>query len=382
MKISADWLSAPATQTVLAMLTSGGYQAFAVGGCVRNTILNVPVSDVDITTDARPDAVVALAKKAGLKSVPTGYDHGTVTVVIDGTGFEITTFRKDVHTDGRHAVVDFADSLLDDAHRRDFTMNALYVDAGGLVTDPQNGLADLAARHVRFIDNAHDRIAEDYLRILRFFRFHAWYGDPEGGLDPDALEACAQNADGIETLSRERIGAEMRKLLAAPDPAPSVAVMGISGILARILPGAVAAPLAVLVHTEHQAAASPNWLRRLAAIGGQGAAEYLRLSRKDKTRLDLLRNGLENPRPLAELAYRNGAKVAVDVALLRAAVLSTPLPADLRQLTDDAASQTCPVTASDLMPRFQGPALGEKLKALEQDWINSGFRLTRLDLLA
>ncbi|KGM89571.1 tRNA nucleotidyltransferase/poly(A) polymerase [Roseovarius mucosus DSM 17069] len=181
MKVSGAWIEAKATQAVCAMLTGAGYQALFVGGCVRNALLGAPVGDIDIATDARPEMVVELAEGAGLKPVPTGIEHGTITVVSGHIGHEVTTFRKDVQSFGRHAVVAFADDLHTDARRRDFTMNALYARPDGDVVDPLGGLEDLRARRVRFIEDADQRIREDYLRILRFFRFHAWYGDPEGG---------------------------------------------------------------------------------------------------------------------------------------------------------------------------------------------------------
>lgn len=223
MKLSGDWLEHPATQAVCAMLVEAGYQAWFVGGCVRNALIGAPVDDIDICTDARPETVMDLAEKAELKPVPTGIDHGTITVVSGGIGHEVTTFRRDVETFGRHAVVAFADTMDDDAARRDFTMNALYADRDGVVADPLGGLPDLESRHVRFIGEPHQRIKEDYLRILRFFRFSAWYGDPNLGIDTDGLSACAELSEGISTLAAERLGAEMRKLLSAPEPARSVA---------------------------------------------------------------------------------------------------------------------------------------------------------------
>ena len=250
MKVLGAWMEHPATQAVCAALTAAGYRALFVGGCVRNALLAMPVADVDIATDARPEAVTALAEQAGFKVVPTGIDHGTVTVIAEGIPHEVTTFRRDVATDGRRAVVAFATRIEDDAMRRDFTMNALYAEADGRVIDPLGGLRDLIARRMRFVGTAEARIAEDYLRILRFFRFHAWYGDPDQGIDPEGLAACATLSAGLETLSAERVGAEMRKLLAAPDPAPSLASMAQSGVLQRVLPGAEARALPVLVHLE------------------------------------------------------------------------------------------------------------------------------------
>jgi len=226
-----------------------------------------------------------LAEAAGLKPVPTGIDHGTVTVVSDGKPHEVTTFREDVDTFGRHAEVAFGSDLQADARRRDFTMNALYAQPDGTVIDPLGGMDDLAARRVRFIGDAAARIAEDYLRILRFFRFHAHYGDPASGLDADALAACAANLDGLDGLSRERVGAEMRKLLSAPDPAPAAAAMQAAGVLAIVLPGADTRALAPLVHLEDRTTTPPDAIRRLAALGGADVAERLRLSRAEAKRL-------------------------------------------------------------------------------------------------
>ena len=223
MRVSGAWLSDARTQQVLGLLADDGHTACAVGGCVRNALLGAPVTDVDIATSARPDRVMALAEGAALRAVPTGLAHGTVTVVAGGQGFEVTTLRRDVATDGRHARIAFSDRVADDAARRDFTMNALYARADGTVLDPLGGLDDLRARRVRFVGDPDNRIAEDYLRILRFFRFHAQYG--ANGPDAEGLAACAAGADGLARLSAERVTAELRKLLAAPDPAPAVAAM-------------------------------------------------------------------------------------------------------------------------------------------------------------
>ena len=204
--LQADWVTSASARKVCGMLTDAGHRALFVGGCVRNELLGAAVADIDIATDARPERVMDLAGPAGLYTVPTGIGHGTVTVVADGQPFEVTTFRRDVETDGRRAVVAFTDSLKADARRRDFTMNALYAKPDGKILDPLGGIDDLRHRRVRFIENAEARIREDYLRILRFFRFNAWYGDPESGLDSEGLAACAALSEGLETLARERIG--------------------------------------------------------------------------------------------------------------------------------------------------------------------------------
>lgn len=381
MRIAGDWIHDPALQRVLALLEDGGHQALLVGGCVRNDLLGAPVSDMDIATDARPDRVITLARQARIKSVPTGIDHGTVTLVLDAVPFEITTFRSDTETDGRHATVVYADDVEQDARRRDFTMNALYARADGSILDPLGGLDDLRVRRVRFIDNPEQRIAEDYLRILRFFRFHAWYGDADAGMDADGLAAIAAHLDGLARLSRERVGAEIVKLLRAGDPAPSVAAMRAVGALGLVLPGADDSALAPLVYLEAQAKVAPDPIRRLACLGGQDVSDRLRLSNTQTRQLGSLRSGLETDLTAAELGYRQGFTVAQDVLLLRGAMTAQPVsPATLEQAAFGAA-QVFPVKAADLMPEYQGPALGQRLVELEDRWIVSGFSLTRAQLL-
>ncbi|MBW4981386.1 CCA tRNA nucleotidyltransferase [Mameliella sp. CS4] len=371
-RVTGEWLESPATQTVMALLEDGGHLAYAVGGCVRNALLDVPVSDVDISTDARPERVMDLAKAAGLKVVPTGIDHGTVTVVADGEGFEVTTFRADVETDGRRAVVRFADDVHEDAVRRDFTMNALYADRRGTLVDPLDGLPDLEARHFRFILDADTRIREDYLRILRFFRFSAWYGDPEAGMDPEALAAIAANIDGLDVLSRERVGAELVKLLKAPDPLVSVSVMERLGVLAHVLPGAGITALGpYLVHEADQGMA-PDPMARMAVMGYfDGAA--LRLSKSQQRELDLYHTHMSGTEGPAELAYRHGSQSARTVMVLRAASLGMPVPPDLPEHLSRGAQAKFPLKAKHLMPEYQGAALGEALRRAEDHWIAQDF---------
>ncbi|MEL6700687.1 MAG: CCA tRNA nucleotidyltransferase, partial [Pseudomonadota bacterium] len=218
-RVTADWVTDAPARALFSGFADAGYEALFVGGCVRNALLSAPVSDLDVTTNAHPDQVMTLADQQGWRAIPTGIDHGTVTIIVDGTVYEVTTYRRDTDTDGRHATVAFSQDYAEDAQRRDFTMNALYAQPDGGVRDPVGGLADLAARRVRFIGQAEDRIQEDYLRILRFFRFHAWYG--ADAIDADGLAACAAHTDGIARLSKERITAEMAKLLAASDPGPA-----------------------------------------------------------------------------------------------------------------------------------------------------------------
>ncbi|MDO5705419.1 MAG: CCA tRNA nucleotidyltransferase [Paracoccus sp. (in: a-proteobacteria)] len=371
-RIDAPFLRDPALIAVLDAIEGGGHRALLVGGCVRNALMGLAAGDVDISTDARPDRVVELVRAAGLRAVPTGIEHGTITVVSGGTGFEVTTFRRDIETDGRRAVVAFSDRIEDDAARRDFTMNALYAGRDGRVIDPLGGMPDLAARHLRFVGAARDRITEDYLRILRLFRFLAWYGRT---VDPDALTACAELAGGLEKISGERIGAEMRKLLAAPDPAPAVALMVDAGVLHHVLPGADAAALPGLIALERENGTPPAWPRRLALLTDDTG--HLRLSRPEaKAQTDLAR---ARDWPLTETAYRLGSGAATDAALI-AAAHGTPLPADWRAAIASAAP--LPISAADLLPDLSGPALGRALSAAETAWIASGFTLDRAALLA
>lgn len=381
MRIAAEWITADHTQAVCRMLTQAGHSALFVGGCVRNAIIGAPVTDIDIATDARPEVVMELAKDAGLRPVPTGIDHGTITVIAGGIPHEITTFRRDVETDGRRAVVAYSTRVEDDARRRDFTMNALYADPSGAVLDPLGGLPDLMARRVRFIEDAGARIAEDYLRILRFFRFHAWYGDDAHGPDQNALSAIAEATDGLAQLSRERVGSEIRKLLSAADPAPAVAAMRACGVLTRILPGAEDRGLAPLVHLEQEASVPPDWLARLASMTGPEAAGRLRLSRAEEIRLYLLRDGMSSARDAGELGFRHGIEDARAILLLRAAVMSQPLAPESLKAAAEGAAAVFPLRAADLMPEFEGPALGRELERLKQKWILSGFNLRREELL-
>lgn len=381
MKITGPWITARSTQAVCAMLMDAGHQALLVGGCVRNALLGAPVGDIDIATDAEPTEVIALARRAGLKPVPTGIEHGTITVIADHIPHEVTTFREDVETFGRHAVVAYSSDLHADARRRDFTMNALYAQPDGTLIDPLGGLADLQARRVRFIEDPERRIREDYLRILRFFRFHAWYGDARHGLDAEGLAACTAHIDGLAWLSRERVGAEMRKLLAAPDPAPSVAAMQASGVLQAVLQGADSRALAPLVHLESVTNTAPEPIRRLATLGDAAIPERLRLSKSEIRRLTLLRMAATGTMQAPELGYRYGASDGADILLLRAALLDRPIAPDEPQDLARGAAARFPVAAADLMPRFSGPELGQRLAALERRWIDSGFALSREDLL-
>lgn len=380
MKISGDWIHHPGTQALCNAISAAGFQAFLVGGCVRNSLIGRAVADIDIASDATPENVTELAVRAGFRVIPTGFDHGTVTVIAKGLAHEVTTFRRDIDTDGRHAKVVFSNDISEDAARRDFTMNALYAKADGTIVDPLGGLPDVIAGRVRFVGTAEARIREDYLRILRFFRFHALYGDPDGGIDAEGLAACAANAEGIAGLSRERIGAEMRKLLSARDPSVAIASMAQAGVLSRILPGADPRFLSLLVHFEMGGAS--RWQSRLALIGGEEPGGHLRLSNQETVTITAIRHEVGGTLSPAALAWTHGTEIARDVVLNRAAIFETAPPQNWQSEIERGAAAKPPVTAVDLMPGLQGPALGKKLREIEVRWLASDLHLSKSELLA
>ncbi|WP_439104685.1 CCA tRNA nucleotidyltransferase [Celeribacter marinus] len=377
-KLTATWLDSAKTQFVLSSLADAGFVAYLVGGCVRNALLHVPVSDLDIATSARPEQVISLFGSIGVKVVPTGIDHGTVTLILEGETYEVTTFRKDISTDGRHATVLFSNTIHDDAFRRDFTMNALYCDRLGVIHDPVGGIPDLAKRHVRFIKDPQTRIHEDYLRILRFFRFYAWYGNHEDGVDEEGLAACAANVDGLDLISRERIGSELFKLLSAPCPETALGAMEQSGVLTRLLPGSACKILFAL-----SALGAPlDPLMRLAALGGDNVSERLRLSKKQANQLARFRAAMGSSESLESLAYRHGDLCAISVAYLRAAMFETPMSPDWMVQISRGCNAIFPIRAADLPSSFEGADIGRALKDMERHWIDAHFVLSKSDLLS
>ena len=346
-----------------------------VGGAVRDDLLDLPVSDVDLATRIRPDEVVQRLEAAGIKVVPTGIAHGTVTAVSDGHPVEITSLRRDVATDGRRATVAYTDDWEEDAARRDFTLNALSADPKtGEIFDYFHGLDDLEARRVRFIGDPEARIAEDHLRILRFFRFHARFGS--GDPDPAGVEACAARANDLMALSRERIADELLKLLGMPDPAPTVAVMLRRDILRPVLPEiepVALAPLGRVIAAEKQAQTEPDALRRLAAllppdpILAVKVAARLRLSNKARKRLACIAERDLGANPQA-LAYRVGMECATDRLLLAAEPAKTAEIAGWRV-------PRLPIGGGKLIARGvpEGPAVARNLRRIEELWIEAGF---------
>ena len=379
MKIDPNRLDISILAPLFAAFEESGARLFYVGGCIRNAVMGVAATDIDLTSDAVPDQMRRIAQARGIKVIDTGADHGTLTFVLGGKSYEITTFRKDIATDGRHAEVAFGTSLEDDAARRDFTMNALYAEASGQVIDPLEGLADAQARRLRFIGEPQARITEDYLRILRFFRFWAWYGDPLEGVDAPALAACAALQSGLDRISKERIGTELLKLLAAPDPAPALAAMEAAGILGRVLPGASARPVSLLVHLEQGHA--PDALRRLACLGGEAVQECLRLSNVQARQVEELRYHGQNTSKALAHGYALGAAQGWSSWLLRAAWTEHRVTEAEQEVVRRGAQSMCPVSAADLMPKYQGPALGEALKRAQDIWIARDMQITKDEIL-
>ena len=395
---AAEWLTRRETNAVFDALSHNGIETRAVGGAVRNTLLGLPVTEIDLATTAVPERVVALAEKAGLKAVPTGIDHGTITVVANGVPFEVTTLRCDVETFGRHAKVAFTTSWEEDASRRDFTLNALYADRDGTVFDPLGGFADLAAGRVRFIGDAEARIKEDYLRILRFFRFNAYYG--KGEMDPDGLKAAVRLRGGLEQLSAERVGGELRRILVAPGALRTIEALYDYGLLTGLLGGVPRlGSFAKLFAIETAVGSTANAALRLATLtifveeDVARLVQRLRLSNAEQAVLMLaaqagLAAALPDETAAKEALYRLGAG-SYQAYLLLAWAESGAGPDDrcwnsAFTLPDRWHAPCFPLRGPDIMAlgELKGPEIGEALRRLERDWIEGGFGLDREQLLA
>jgi poly(A) polymerase len=379
------WLTAPATRAVMAALEAAGGPGCArfVGGCVRNALIGAPVADIDIATTLMPEETDRAIRAAGLKAVPTGIAHGTVTAVSERQPFEITTLRRDVSTDGRKATVAFTDDWAEDAARRDFRLNALYADGTGQVFDPTGeGVADAAAGRIIFVGDPGTRIGEDYLRILRFFRFFAWYG--RGEPDRAAVEACRALASGMTRLSAERVSKELMTLLAAPDPREALAAMSAAGVLSQILPDARAGPafeaavaqggdpvirLMTLLPSDERIATEasarlrlPNSTRDRLAAAAVAAPAVSLLMRDPEVRA---------------AAYHFGARTVADALHRRWA--ENPAGADdaqrLLTLVEGWRRPPMPVGGRELarLGVEPGPETGRVLKAFEDGWIADDF---------
>ncbi|MBA3446589.1 MAG: CCA tRNA nucleotidyltransferase [Pseudaminobacter sp.] len=403
----AAWLADKHLQRLLAALSANGEEARIAGGAVRNTLLGEVVSDVDIATTNLPAETVLRAEASGFKAIPTGAEHGTITVIAGGKPYEVTTLRADVETNGRRAKVRFGRDWKQDAERRDFTINALYAEADGTVVDLVGGLADLESRTLRFIGDAETRIREDFLRILRFFRFFAWYG--HGRPDAEGLKACGRLKDGLGQLSAERVWAELKKLLSAPDPARALLWMRQTGVLTRVLPESEKWGIDA-IHTLVKAEADLGWqpdpLLRLAAIVPPdmaritAMAERLKLSNAEAERLRdwtatepiaaMMTEGelakrlyRGEPRGIGDrlrlsLSSARGRAIEDNNALLEAGGFSR-----LLAYAEKWRRPEFPVKGRDLagLGVEDGPRMGELLRELEKQWVDDGFSEDRGALL-
>lgn len=390
------WLTSPAAARVMDALDKArpGSARF-VGGCVRNALLGEPVADIDIATQLTPDQVEQAMRAANIAVHATGIEHGTLTVVADHQPFEVTTLRQDVETDGRRATVAFTEDWAVDAQRRDFRMNALYADRAGNIFDPTGGgLADIASRSIVFVGDPETRIREDYLRILRFFRFQAWYG--HGAPDTAGLAACSQLRSGLAGISAERIWTETRKLLSAPQPMPALEAMEQAGVLAQLFPNAKGlALLRNLIALETREALAPDPMLRFLSLFWKDApavhtiANQLKLSNDERQRLNWsakdetpLSSDI-TPKSLRAALYRSTPQVLRDRVLLNWAADASDAWRNTLNQINTWRRLTMPVTGADLLSRNipEGPQLGAALRKLESLWLESDFQLSQTELL-
>lgn len=402
LKLDQDWLQDEKLQMLFDILEQEGGEARVAGGAVRNALMGKPASDVDLCTTVLPDQVLARLKAAGYKGVPTGIEHGTITAVIESKAFEVTTLRKDIETDGRHAVVEFGTDWQEDANRRDLTINGLYCDRDGNVYDYVNGYRDIEDKQVRFIGDAATRIHEDSLRILRFFRFFAWYG--EGRPDATGLKACAQGKELISGLSVERVWAELKNTLSAPDPGRAILWMRTTGILGTVLPesqkwGTDAIPGLLRVELQQGWEADPL-LRLMAMVRPdvktvEGLASRLSMSNAEKARLIAWAESVA-PSPETDISdmekqlYYADTKGMLDAMRLEVVYLlgredetAANSLIKLVRHVEQWVKPRFPITGEDLVQvgMSSGPEMGKQLKALEAIWVDSGFSLSKESLL-
>lgn len=398
-KIEADWLTSPETLAVMKALNAAepGCARF-VGGCIRNTLRGAPVDDYDIATQLLPTETIAALKAAEIRCIATGLEHGTITAIVNGTPYEITTLRRDIETDGRRAVVAFTRDWEEDAARRDFRLNAIYADAEGNLYAPiEHSIEDAIAGRVIFIGDGDERLREDYLRILRFFRFNAWYGLE---VDAEGLAACARQKDGLSQIAAERIWKELKKMLSAPDPSAAMLAMQASGVLDALNPGGETQELAALVLLEKTLKLKPDPLHRVMAVWPRRQSliedfctdmkvsneEYRRLTRWGDPGLghllQLARRAARSE--LLPVLYTHGRQAVYDRAILDGVSPEHDAP-EVQYVMRLAARwkrPSFPIGGDDALEAgLKGPEVGKALRVVETVWIESQFKLGRVELL-
>jgi len=389
-----NWHGRPQAELVMNALSAGGHKSMFVGGCVRDALLERPVNELDIATPEPPERVVTLLEAAGLKAIKTGIEHGTVTAICDGISFQITTLRQDIETFGRYARVKYTQNWAKDAARRDLTLNALYCDIKGNVFDPLGGWSDLKAGRIRFVGDAHVRIKEDLLRLLRYFRFYAYYGCSPA--DEKALTACSKMAPRIKKLSIERVWHELSRLLNAPNPVSAVMLMHKHAILPYLLPEAIHCDLLDrLVQLEQQTKTAPDYLRRITvmvSLSGEEAClltTRFKFSKLDRKRFCILCDPPEWPDPKANVKqsraaiYRLGKELFAELVLIGAAKFPNEDWLALLALSKKLSIPAFTVNGSDVVSMGipVGPQVGKILQDVENWWINGDFQAGRDDCL-
>ena len=382
MRIDAPWLHSPMTSLLFDLFNHHKHKLYFVGGCVRDAILGFESHDIDFATSAKPHEMFNIAKSTSINVLPTGIEFGTVTFKMGESSFQVTTFRSDIKADGRYPVVEFTRDLEVDAQRRDFTINSLYCDYDGIVFDPNGGIVDLENRYVRFIGDPAQRIREDTLRVLRFFRFNTYLGTIFENYDQSAWEAIsAFNAVELEHLSGYRIKNEFFRILASRKPSIGLDAMGKLGLLNHLLPGIDIEYIARMESCEEHIGLPPDTMRRLACLNGTSICDILPLTREEGSFIKQVELDSKHRKPVEAIAYSSGVNTAITVALLHS-IRANKLPS--RNLLDrvaKASKQVFPVNPADLLKDFSGSEISGILEILEQKWLDSGFELTREDLL-
>ena len=374
MHINSEWIKNKSLQNILKVLKKANYNAYLVGGCIRNSILGFPVNDIDISTDAKPEETLNLFNIGSFKATPTGFSHGTVTVISEGIPYQITTMRSDQNTDGRHADVSFCDNITKDAERRDFTVNALYADATGKIIDPLGGLQDFRPLKIKFIGNANHRIQEDYLRILRFFRFHAQFSELVDEFEQNALDAIKNNQNGLKRLSKERVWNEFQKILLSKNPSCVVLEMSKIGILKEVSVDQDTKNIKNLVSIEEKMGIKPEAIRRLVALARNTETTFFNLSRREAKKFSLLKSLLKKNFEPAELVYQFNKEIAQSVLAVHTFNQGLKLKQSDIAKIEKAYLHPCPVSGAHLSKYLSGEEIAIKLKEAQRIWIKSNFK--------